>query len=122
MGEFDVPAMIDKIRYKTGANKIFFAAFSMGTTSYMVMANRRPEYLNYVEFASFLAPVAYVDHMTSPMRYIAPFTGQIDVSEYILLHIYFKSFLFKYKVSTGLSIQTPYQFPLSINSYEVFLW
>ena len=82
MGEFDVPAMIDKIRYKTGANKIFFAAFSMGTTSYMVMANRRPEYLNYVEFASFLAPVAYVDHMTSPMRYIAPFTGQIDVSEY----------------------------------------
>ena len=88
MGEYDVPAMIDKIRYKTGANKIFFAAFSMGTTSYMVMANRRPEYLNYVEFASFLAPVAYVDHMTSPMRYIAPFTGQIDVSEYTYIHIF----------------------------------
>ena len=87
VGEFDVPAMIDKIRYKTGVNKIFFAAFSMGTTSYMVMANRRPEYLNYVEFASFLAPVAYVDHMTSPMRFIAPFTGQIDVSEYTYIQL-----------------------------------
>ena len=33
-----------------------------------------------VELATFFAPVAYVDHMTSPIAWIAPFSGFVDVS------------------------------------------
>ena len=53
----------------------------MGTTSFMVMSIKRPEYAEKVVSAHFLAPIAYVDHMTSPLKYVAPFAGSIDVSK-----------------------------------------
>lgn len=81
VGQYDIPAMMDKIQEVTGAQKIFYVGFSMGTTSFFAMANTRPEYQDKLYMANLLAPVAYVDHMTSPLRYIAPFTDQLDVSE-----------------------------------------
>ena len=36
--------------------------------------------MDRVELATFFAPVAYVDHMTSPIAWIAPFSGFVDVS------------------------------------------
>ena len=59
----------------------------MGTTTFMVMANKKPEYQQHIKLASFLAPVAYVDHMTSPLKYVAPFVNQIDVSIHIHNHL-----------------------------------
>ena len=35
-GEFDLPAMIDKVRETSGQEKIFYVGHSMGTTSFMV--------------------------------------------------------------------------------------
>ena len=52
----------------------------MGTTGFMVMANERPEYQDKIYLASFLAPVAFVDHMKAPIKYLAPFSNQIGVS------------------------------------------
>ena len=72
--------MIDKVIDATGAEKIYYGGHSMGTTSFMVMANKKPEYQEKIILANFLAPIAFVDHMTSPLRYIAPFAGSIDVS------------------------------------------
>ena len=80
IGEFDLPAMIDKVIDTTGAEKIHYGGHSMGTTSFMVMANKKPEYQEKIILANFLAPIAFVDHMTSPLKYIAPFAGSIDVS------------------------------------------
>ena len=48
----------------------------------MVMANERPEYQDKIYLASFLAPVAFVDHMKAPIKYLAPFSNQIGVSSY----------------------------------------
>ena len=84
IGEFDLPAMIDKVIETTGVDKIYYGGHSMGTTSFMVMANRKTEYQEKIILANFLAPIAFVDHMTSPLRYIAPFAGSIDVSNYLL--------------------------------------
>ena len=72
--------MIDKVIDATGAEKIYYGGHSMGTTSFMVMANKKPEYQEKIILANFLAPIAFVDHMISPLRYIAPFAGSIDVS------------------------------------------
>jgi lysosomal acid lipase/cholesteryl ester hydrolase len=72
--------MIAKIQDITKQMELFYAGHSMGTTSFMVMANKRPELQKNIKLASFLAPIAYVDHMTSPLHYIAPFVNSIDVS------------------------------------------
>ena len=80
MGKYDIPAMIDKILEVTGETKIFYVGHSMGTTGFMVMANERPEYQEYVHLANFLAPVAYVDHMKSPIRYLAPYINSVQVN------------------------------------------
>ena len=87
IGEFDLPAMIDLVREKSGHDQIFYGGHSMGTTTFMVMANKKPEYQQHIKLASFLAPVAYVDHMTSPLKYVAPFVNQIDVSIHIHNHL-----------------------------------
>lgn len=81
MGKYDIPAMMQKIMDKTGQEKIFYIGHSMGTTGFMVMANDRPDMLDHIHLASLLAPVAYVDHMKSPIRYLAPFSNSVGVSK-----------------------------------------
>ena len=46
---------------------MYFVGHSMGTTTYMVMNSLDPTWSDRVELAVMLAPVAYVDHMTSPI-------------------------------------------------------
>ena len=46
----------------------------------MVMANKHPEMQEKILLANLLAPVAYVDHMQSPIRLIAPYADSIEVS------------------------------------------
>ncbi len=81
VGQYDIPAMIDTIREVTGVDKIIYTGFSMGTTTFLAMASTRPEYQEHILMANLLAPVAFVDNMISPLKYIAPFTNQLDVSK-----------------------------------------
>ena len=66
---------------------------------FMVLANLRPEYQNKVHLANFLAPVAYVEHMKSPIRYLAPFIGSVEVS-YHCIRFLFSSISAKQKSVT----------------------
>ena len=84
MGQYDLPAMLNKTLETTGQEKLFYVGHSMGTTAFMVMPNFRPEMMDKVELASFLAPVAYMQHAKSPLHYLAPFVDSIDVSCSIL--------------------------------------
>jgi len=63
-----------------GHTKIHFVGHSMGTTTFMALMNEKPEYADKIIMANFLAPVAYVEHMRSPIRFLAPFTDSIEVS------------------------------------------
>jgi lysosomal acid lipase/cholesteryl ester hydrolase len=56
----------------------------MGTTGFMVMANKHPELQEKIILASLLAPVAYVGEMKSPIRLIAPFADSLEVCHQIL--------------------------------------
>jgi lysosomal acid lipase/cholesteryl ester hydrolase len=51
----------------------------MGTTGFMVMANKHPELQEKIILASLLAPVAFVGDMKSPIRLIAPFADSLEV-------------------------------------------
>ena len=77
----------------------------------MVLANLRPEYQNKVHLANFLAPVAYVEHMKSPIRYLAPFIGSVEVSDNYMIYFFISkkkktlNFSFWRKMSNYFSLQ-----------------
>ena len=80
MGKYDLPAMINLALDTTKQEKLFYIGHSMGTTGFMVMSNLRPEMNDKIELASFLAPVAYMQHAKTPLHYLGPFADSIDVS------------------------------------------
>ena len=47
---------------------MFYVGHSMGTTTYMAMNSMDQSWADKVELAVFLAPVAYVGHMRSPVK------------------------------------------------------
>ncbi len=64
----------------TGQDKIHYIGHSMGTTTFLVLLNERPEYSQNIIMGHLLAPVAYVENMISPIRYLWPFTEAVEVS------------------------------------------
>merc|ERR1711892_1208538 len=50
----------------------------MGTTTYMAMNSLDQTWADKVELAVLLAPIAFVEHMASPLKYLTPFLGMID--------------------------------------------
>jgi len=79
MAKYDLPAQLNYVLEKTEKEKIYYIGHSMGTTTYLVMNILDQTWGEKVELAVLLAPIAYVDHMTSPIKYLAPFAGMIDV-------------------------------------------
>ena len=77
--------MIDYVLEKTGQEKLHYVGHSMGTTGFMVLMNDKPEYADKVKMANLLAPIAYVEHMESPLRLIAPFTDEIEVGDDMIM-------------------------------------
>ena len=51
----------------------------MGTTTVMAMSDIHPEMKEKIILANLLAPVAYVEHMRSPIALIAPFANILEV-------------------------------------------
>ena len=42
MGEYDLPALINKTLQVSGQEQLFYIGHSMGTTGFLVMANKHP--------------------------------------------------------------------------------
>jgi lysosomal acid lipase/cholesteryl ester hydrolase len=67
MGTRDLPAVIDFILRTTGAQQIFYAGHSQGTTEFYVLCSERPEYNSKIRAMFSLAPVAFMSNVVSPM-------------------------------------------------------
>ncbi|XP_017768293.1 PREDICTED: uncharacterized protein LOC108556624 [Nicrophorus vespilloides] len=67
IGVVDLPEMIDFVLKETGEESLFYIGHSQGTTSYYVMCSERPEYNKKIRAHFSLAPIAYMNHMTSPL-------------------------------------------------------
>ena len=81
MAKYDLPTMLNYTLEFTGKEKIYYIGHSMGTTTYMAMNSMDQSWADKVELAVFLAPVAYMDHMQSPLKLIAPFLRVVNVRE-----------------------------------------
>jgi len=78
MAKYDLPAMLNYTLEQTGKEKIHYVGHSMGTTTFMAMNSVDQSWADRVELAVLLAPVAFMDNMESPLRYLAPFIGAFD--------------------------------------------
>jgi predicted alpha/beta hydrolase len=75
MGTKDLPAVIDFILRTTGAQQIFYAGQSMGTTMFYGLCSERPEYNSKIRAMFSLAPVAFMSHLRNPMLKMVALIG-----------------------------------------------
>lgn len=78
MAEYDLPAMIDFTLNTTGQKQLFYVGHSQGTSSMFALLSQKPEYNKKVKLFVALAPVVTLGYMTSAIRYLAPFTNDLD--------------------------------------------
>merc|ERR1712228_220249 len=78
MAKYDLPTELNFVMNQPNKEKIYYIGPSMGTTTYMAMNSMDPTWADKVELATFLAPVAYTAHMESPIKFLAPFTNQVQ--------------------------------------------
>ncbi|ENN77486.1 hypothetical protein YQE_06014, partial [Dendroctonus ponderosae] len=64
---FDLPATIDYIVRKTGADKLFYVGHSQGTTSCLIMLSEVPEINDRISAAALLAPAVFLNLTKSPI-------------------------------------------------------
>ncbi|KAL5241759.1 hypothetical protein ACI65C_009169 [Semiaphis heraclei] len=67
MGTIDLPNTIDYILDKTGEPDLNYVGHSMGTAIFYVLCSERPDYQDKVRSMSAMAPIAYLNHVKSPI-------------------------------------------------------
>ncbi|XP_033217874.1 lipase 3-like [Belonocnema kinseyi] len=78
VGLYDLPAMISYVTKKKNQSLIYIG-HSMGTTAFYVMATQRPDMNSNVRVMFSLAPVAFMRHIKSPIRILAPLANEIEL-------------------------------------------
>lgn len=89
MAIYDLPAVIDYIlEVKVTENRyhdmhidnhqVIYVGHSMGTSMAFAMLSMRPDFNQKVKAVFALAPVAYMRHIKSPIRLLAPFSKDFE--------------------------------------------
>lgn len=61
---------------------MLYIGHSMGTTMAFALCSMRPEYNLKIKAIFALAPIAFMTNVKSPIRLLAPFSKDIEVSFY----------------------------------------
>lgn len=80
MIRYDIPAFINYVLEQTGVDGIYYVGHSMGTTGFWVAMSEHPELNSKIKLMNAYAPVAYTEHMKSPIAMFAYIDGFIEVS------------------------------------------
>jgi len=80
IGVYDLPAVVEHVLHVTGHQRLHYVGHSQGTTVLLVLLSQRPAYNTKFASVSLLAPVAYLQHLSSPpLRLLATDPGSITV-------------------------------------------
>lgn len=71
---YDLPDTIEFVQKLTSHQKVGYVGHSQGTLMIFGLLSEKPEYADIVEPVVALAPVAYVNHAISPVKYFAVYT------------------------------------------------
>ncbi|XP_043645583.1 lipase 3 isoform X2 [Drosophila teissieri] len=66
IGIYDLPAIVDYVLARTNRRQLHYVGHSQGTTVLLVLLSQRPEYNARFANAALLAPVAFLQHLSSP--------------------------------------------------------
>ena len=77
--KYDIPATLDKVLGVSGASTLSYIGHSQGTTIAFAEFSRDQTWVSKVDIFIGMAPVAFVGHMISPLRYLAYISGEIEV-------------------------------------------
>ena len=80
MARYDLTATINTILNVTGADSLSYVGHSQGTEIMFARLSEDPDLAARVRLFVALAPVAYLDGVISPIRYLAPFANDLEVS------------------------------------------
>ena len=83
MGKYDIPTAVDYILKETKTEKLYYIGHSMGTTMFWVALNENPSLKEKIALMIGMGPVAKVQYMISPLRFLAPFIHEAEVSCYV---------------------------------------
>lgn len=85
MALYDIPAEIDfvygmrELEQNDTRRNLLYIGHSMGTTMAFVMLSSKPEYNDKLQAVFAMAPVAFMGHVKSPIRLLAPFSHDIEM-------------------------------------------
>ncbi|ALC41874.1 CG11406 [Drosophila busckii] len=65
IGVYDLPAILEHVLQVTGQQQLHYVGHSQGTTVLLVLLSQFPSYNARIASANLLAPVAYLQHMSS---------------------------------------------------------
>ncbi|XP_050743340.1 lipase 3 isoform X2 [Drosophila biarmipes] len=66
IGIYDLPAIVDYVLARTSRRQVHYVGHSQGTTVLLVLLSQRPEYNARFANAALMAPVAFLQHLSSP--------------------------------------------------------
>lgn len=98
IGVIDLPTKIDYILKQTGAKSLYYSGHSQGTTVFYVMTSMKPEYNKKIKVHVSLAPIGFMNHLTSPLlrvvtlfeRSLKTLLPLIGVNEFMPSHDFLK--------------------------------
>ncbi|EFN89852.1 lipase 3 [Harpegnathos saltator] len=79
MGIYDLPAAISYVTNMRFQPLHAYIGHSMGTTAFYVMATQCPQITQMIQMMISLAPVAFLQHIKSPVRILAPYSMQYEI-------------------------------------------
>ena len=80
MARYDLPATIKKILDVSGADSLSYVGHSQGTEIMFARLSGDNDLAAQIRLFVALAPAAYLDGVISPIRYLAPFANDLEVS------------------------------------------
>lgn len=79
MGLYDITALLGYIeKYTNKSKETIYIGHSMGTTMFLVFSSLLPNISKKVKAMVALAPVAFLSHVRSPLRFLAPMAKQVE--------------------------------------------
>jgi lysosomal acid lipase/cholesteryl ester hydrolase len=84
MAEFDLPAMIDFVLNATGHDQLYYVGHSQGTAAAFALLSKSPEYNDKMKLFVAMAPVTTVGSIKSAIKYLAPFTSEVEYLFWLL--------------------------------------
>lgn len=82
IGLLDYPAVFDYIRNHTNNAKLYSISHSQGTSSMLSLLAEKPQYNEYMEAVSLLAPIAYMKYAAKLLHFFNKFTPLLQVIQF----------------------------------------